>query len=63
MLLVCVCEQKREKNVRKTREKREKNKNASESTHSVIRPLVFILCDLQNNVLKISRKLPGFDIK
>ena len=24
-----------------TREKREKNKNASESTHSVIRPLMF----------------------
>ena len=46
----------------KTREKREKNENASESTHSVIRPLVFILCDFQNNVLKISRKLPGYDI-
>ena len=34
-----------------TQEKCEKNKNASESTHSVIRPLVIILCKKSGNFL------------
>ena len=43
--------------VSKTREKREKNKNASESTHSVIRPLIFLFFQDKNVWLSIIEML------
>ena len=40
-----------------TREKREKNKNTSESMHSVIRPLQYILLNVSNmeNFVDVSK--------